>query len=108
LALVLADLFPEKHDDILAIGHSLGWHCVEIARHYPTDIYAERVFAQAIVREMKDNPDFQRDLAEVKVKSKRRNIQRKLQRPPCNQSSRELISRPGHHRREAQPASRDS
>jgi hypothetical protein len=64
--LVLADLFPEKHDDILAIGHSLGWHCVEIARHYPTDIYAGRVFAQAIVREMKDNPDFQRDLAEVK------------------------------------------
>jgi acid phosphatase (class A) len=66
LALVLADLFPDKRDDILAIGRSIGWHRVEIARHYPTDIYAGRVFAQAIVREMKTSPDFQRDLEEVK------------------------------------------
>jgi acid phosphatase (class A) len=36
---------------------------VEIARHYPTDIYAGRVLAQAIVRQMKENPDFQRDFA---------------------------------------------
>jgi acid phosphatase (class A) len=64
--LVLADLFPDKRDDILAIGRSIGWHRVEIARHYPTDIYAGRVFAQAIVREMKTSPDFQRDLEEVK------------------------------------------
>jgi hypothetical protein len=40
---------------------------VEIARHYPTDIYAGRVFAQAIVREMKAKPEFQRDFAEVKA-----------------------------------------
>jgi acid phosphatase (class A) len=66
LALVLADLFPDKRDDIMAIGRNIGWHRVEIARHYPTDIYAGRVFAQAIVREMKANPDFQRDLEQAK------------------------------------------
>jgi len=63
LALVLSDLFPEKRDAIIAEARSIGWHRVEIARHYPTDIYAGRVLAQAIVRQMKENPDYQRDFA---------------------------------------------
>ena len=63
LALVLADLFPDQSEAVLAIGRDLGWHRVWIGRHYPTDIYAGRVFALAIVREMKASPDFQRDLA---------------------------------------------
>jgi acid phosphatase (class A) len=67
LALVLAELFPEQREPILAIGRNLGWHRVWIARHYPTDIYAGRVFALAIVREMKANAGFQHDLSEVKA-----------------------------------------
>jgi acid phosphatase (class A) len=67
LALVLADLFPDKHDAIIAEARAIGWHRVEIARHYQTDIYAGRVLAQAIVREMKASSDFQRDFAEAKV-----------------------------------------
>jgi acid phosphatase (class A) len=67
LALVLADLFPDKHDAILAEARSIGWHRVEIGRHYLTDIYAGRVMAQAIVREMKASADFQRDFAEAKA-----------------------------------------
>lgn len=62
-ALVLADLFPEKREAILGVGRNIGWHRVEIARHYPTDIYAGRVLAQAIVRELKTSPKFQADLA---------------------------------------------
>lgn len=67
LALVLADLFPDRHDAIIAEARRIGWHRVEIARHYPTDIYAGRVFAQAIVREMERNADFQKDFAVVKA-----------------------------------------
>jgi acid phosphatase (class A) len=67
LALVLADLFPDQHDAIIAKARSIGWHRVEIARHYMTDIYAGRTLAQAIVREMKTSPDFQKDFAEVKA-----------------------------------------
>jgi acid phosphatase (class A) len=63
LALVLADLFPEKRDAIIVEARSIGWHRVEIARHYPTDIYAGRVLAQAIVRQMKESADYQRDFA---------------------------------------------
>jgi len=67
LALVLADLFPDKHDAIIAEARNIGWHRVEIARHYPTDIYAGRVLAQAIVRQMKKNDAFQKDFAEAKA-----------------------------------------
>jgi acid phosphatase (class A) len=63
LALVLADLFPDRRDAIIAKARSIGWHRVEIARHYMTDIYAGRVLAQAIVREMKKSPEFQKDFA---------------------------------------------
>jgi acid phosphatase (class A) len=64
-ALVLAELFPDKSEGILATGREIGWHRVEIARHYPTDIYAGRVIAQAIVRELKNSPKFRTDFAEA-------------------------------------------
>jgi acid phosphatase (class A) len=67
LALVLADLFPDKHDAIIAVARSIGWHRVQIARHYPTDIYAGRVLAQAIVKQMEKNDEFQKDLAGAKA-----------------------------------------
>lgn len=66
LALVLAELFPDKNNAILAVGRDIGWHRVMIARHYPTDIHAGRVFAKAIVRELKLSPQFQKDFAEAK------------------------------------------
>jgi acid phosphatase (class A) len=67
LALVLADLFPDRQDAIIAKARTIGWHRVQTARHYPTDIYAGRVLAQAIVREMKKSPDFQKDFEEAKA-----------------------------------------
>jgi acid phosphatase (class A) len=67
LALVFADLFPDKHDAIIAKARSIGWHRVQIARYYQSDIYAGRVLAQAIVRELKASPDFRKDFAAVKA-----------------------------------------
>ena len=67
LALVLADLLPEKKDAILAEARLIGWHRIQIARHFPSDIYAGRVFAKAIVHDMKASPDFQRDFAAAKA-----------------------------------------
>ena len=66
-SMVLADLIPDKHDAIITEARSIGWHRVEIARHYPTDIYAGRVLARAIVRQMQANPGFQKDFAEAKA-----------------------------------------
>jgi acid phosphatase (class A) len=67
LALVLADLFPDKRDVIIGEARNIGWHRVQIARHYPTDIYAGRVLAQAIVTQMKKSDAFQHDFAEAKA-----------------------------------------
>ncbi len=66
-ALLLAELFPERKDAILAIGRNIGWDRVLIGKHFPTDIYAGRVLAQAIVRELLASPAFQHDLAEAKA-----------------------------------------
>jgi len=66
-ALVLAELFPDKREAILEIGRDIGWSRVVIGKHFPTDVHAGRVLAQAIVREMMASPEFQKDLAEVKA-----------------------------------------
>jgi len=66
-ALLLAELFPQQREAILAIGRDIGWDRVLIGKHFPTDVHAARVLAQAIVREFLASPAFQRDLAEAKA-----------------------------------------
>ncbi len=66
-SLVLAELYPEKRQAILAAGREIGWDRVLIGKHYPTDVYAGRVLGRAIVRELRTSAAFQRDLAEAKV-----------------------------------------
>ena len=70
IALVLAELLPEKRDAILAHARTIGWHRVQIARHYPTDIYAGRVLAIAIVAELKKNESFQKEFAAAQAEIK--------------------------------------
>ena len=67
LAMVLAEAVPDKKEAIIAQARLIGWHRVQIARHYPTDIYAGRVLAKDIVRELDKNEAFEKDLAEVKA-----------------------------------------
>ena len=66
-ALLLAELFPEKRDEILKYGREIGWRRVVTGKHFPTDIYAGRVLGQAIVRQLHANPEFEHDLAAVKA-----------------------------------------
>jgi acid phosphatase (class A) len=65
-ALLLAELFPEKRDEILKYGREIGWRRVITGKHFPTDIYAGRVLGQAIVRQLHANPEFEHDFAAVK------------------------------------------
>jgi acid phosphatase (class A) len=66
-ALVLSEIFPNNRDAIMEIGRNIGWDRVLIGKHFPTDIRAGRVLAQAIFRELMANPRFQNDLAAVKT-----------------------------------------
>lgn len=67
LALVLANLLPDKREAILAHARQMGWHRVQIARHYPSDIYAGRTLALAIVRQFQKSDAFQKDFAAAKA-----------------------------------------
>ena len=66
-ALLLAELFPEHRQAILAIGRDIGWDRVLIGKHFPTDVYAGRVLGQAIIRELAANLAYQHDLADAKA-----------------------------------------
>ena len=68
-ALLLAELFPEQKEAILAFGRQIGWDRVLIGKHFITDINAGRVLGQAIVRELLASPEFQHDLAEAKAEA---------------------------------------
>ncbi len=61
-ALVLADIFPEKREAILAEGREIGWDRVLVGKHFPTDIQAGRVLGQAIFHELEASPAFQHDI----------------------------------------------
>jgi acid phosphatase (class A) len=66
-SLLLAEIFPDKKEAILAMGRQIGWDRVLIGKHFYTDVRAGRVLGQAIFSELMASPSFQRDLAEVKA-----------------------------------------
>ncbi len=65
--LLLAELFPDKREAILAKGRETGWLRVQGGVHYPTDIYAGRVLGQELARDFLRSPEFQADLAAAKA-----------------------------------------
>ncbi len=94
-ALLLAELFSEKKDAILAIGRNIGWDRVLIGKHFPTDIYAGRVLGQAIVRDLLASPAFQHDLAEAKaeVRAAERQSVGASERPSVGALERQSVKR---------------
>lgn len=66
-SMLLSQIFPGKRAAIMAEGRAIAWRRVEIARHFPSDIYAGQVLGQAIVRQMEASPKFRRDFAAVKA-----------------------------------------
>jgi len=67
LALVLADMLPDQQDAIIAHARQMGWHRVQTARHYPSDIMAGRTLAQAIWQHLKESDEYQKEFAEAKA-----------------------------------------
>ena len=67
MALLLAEMYPDKRDAILTEGRQIGWDRVMLGRHYETDVFAGRVLGQAIVHQLHDNPAFELDFAAAKA-----------------------------------------
>ena len=66
-ALLLAELFPDRREAILAKGREAGWLRVQGGVHYPTDVYAGRVLGQELARDFLRSEAFQHDLAEARA-----------------------------------------
>jgi len=66
-AYLLAELFPEKREQLLETGRDCGWLRVQGGAHFPSDVYAGRVLGQALARAFLQSPAFQHDLAEAKA-----------------------------------------
>ena len=67
MALILAELFPEQQEELLARGREIGWDRVLAGMHHPSDIGVSRVLAQAVFHELLKNQRFREDLARAKT-----------------------------------------
>ncbi len=66
-ALVLSDLAPQLKDRLIARGVQYGNDRVVLGVHFPSDVAAGRVLAQAIYAALKEKKSYQNDLAAAKV-----------------------------------------
>src|SRR5258706_3390485 len=57
-SMVLAELFPQKKEPILAVGRTIGWDRGLIGKPFPTDVYAGRFLGHALVKELSNRPKF--------------------------------------------------
>jgi acid phosphatase (class A) len=67
VAILLAEMVPEKREDLLARGRRYGNNRVINGVHYPTDVEGGRIAATVMVALMMQNPHFRADLADAKA-----------------------------------------
>ena len=57
-ALVLAEIFPEKRENLLAWGRKAAWGRILAGVHFPTDDVGGRILAEALLVALRKNPAF--------------------------------------------------
>lgn len=57
-ALVIAEIFPDKRDELLARAHRAAWGRVIAGVHFPSDTIGGRLLAEAVVAELKKSGAF--------------------------------------------------
>ena len=63
LALVLAELFPDRQDEILIAGYEWGQSRVIAGYHWQSDVDASRLLASAVFARLHSCPEYLADLA---------------------------------------------
>jgi acid phosphatase (class A) len=66
-ALTLVELLPEKRDAILARADDYALNRLVCGVHYPSDIEAGKLLAYAVHALMREQPDYQRDVAAARA-----------------------------------------
>jgi acid phosphatase (class A) len=71
IAIVLANMVPEKSAALFERGREYGNNRVVIGVHYPSDVEAGRLAATAIATGLMQSPGYRRDFAEAKSELRR-------------------------------------
>jgi acid phosphatase (class A) len=66
-ATVVAEIFPDDRDKIMAVGKRIGDDRVLAGMHYPTDVAAGQKLGAAIAEKLLADPDFVQELNKVKL-----------------------------------------
>ena len=66
IALVLAEINPERQDEILKRGFEYGESRVIVGFHYQSDVDAARLLTSTLVNRLHDNGDFMKQLQKAK------------------------------------------
>ena len=66
VALILAELLPDRSEDILKVGYDYGESRIIVGYHYQSDVQAARAAASAAVAVLHSDKDFQKDLKKAK------------------------------------------
>ena len=66
IALVLAELMPDRSEQILKVGYEYGESRVIVGYHYQSDVDAARIAASAALAVLHSNEEFQEDMALAK------------------------------------------
>jgi acid phosphatase (class A) len=67
LAMILSEMAPAQHEELMARGREIGWDRVIAGVHYPSDVIAGRVLGQALMRAMAADTKFKDELAAAKA-----------------------------------------
>jgi acid phosphatase (class A) len=57
-ALVLAELFPDRRDDLLAWSDRVAWGRIIAGVHFPSDDVGGRILAEALFADLRKHPEF--------------------------------------------------
>jgi acid phosphatase (class A) len=63
---VLAEIFPEKREQLFEFAHRAAWGRVHAGVHFPSDLVGGWVLSEPIVEEIKKSPVFQERLQQVR------------------------------------------
>lgn len=64
---VLAEIFPEKRDELFEFAHRAVWGRVLAGVHFPSDLVGGWLLAEPIVAEIKRSPAFQERVKQVRA-----------------------------------------
>jgi acid phosphatase (class A) len=64
---ILAEIFPQQREALLARGRQIGWDRVIVGVHFPSDVDAGRVLGHAIAHQLLASPEFREELDKIKT-----------------------------------------